>query len=131
VLTPQVRRFILSGILATVIHTVIAATLIERWRLEPAYANAIAFSVATAVSYIVNTLWSFSGALGGVTLGRFVLVQLLGVCLAAGVSGTADLLGLHYLIGIVCVPLFVTPVTYTLHRIWTYREGSRQRAIGT
>lgn len=121
----------MSGLLATGVHVGIAATLIEHGHAQPAYANAIAFSVATAVSYVVNTLWSFSGALGGATLGRFVLVQLLGVCLAAGVSGTADLLGLHYLIGIVCVPLFVTPVTYTLHKIWTYRVGSRPRAMGT
>lgn len=122
-LTGQVRRFLLSGVLATCVHFVIAASLIENGLAEPAFANAIAFTVATAVSYVVNTLWSFSSELGGPTLARFVLVQLLGVGLAAGVSGTVDFLGLHYVVGIVCVPLFVTPVTYTLHRLWTYRPS--------
>lgn len=122
ILTVQVRRFLLSGVLATAVHFVVAAALIEQAQTEPALANAVAFTVATAFSYVINTLWSFSSVIDGRTLVRFVLVQLLGVGLAAGVSGTVDWFGLHYIIGIMCVPLFVTPVTYTLHRLWTYRR---------
>ncbi len=125
ILTAQVRRFLLSGVLATAVHFVVAASLIERAHTEPALANAVAFTVATAFSYVINTLWSFNSSIEGRTLVRFVLVQLLGVALAAGVSGTVDWLGLHYIIGILCVPLFVTPVTYTLHRLWTYRPRMR------
>lgn len=121
VLTVQVRRFLLSGVLATAVHFVVAVTLIEQARTEPAIANAVAFVVATCVSYVVNTLWSFGSAIGGRTLLRFAVVQAVGVLLTAGVTGTIDLLGLHYLVGVACVPLFVTPVTYTLHRLWTYR----------
>lgn len=125
VLSPQLRRFLLSGLLATGVHFAVAVSLIRQGQAEPAPANAIAFVVATAFSYVINTLWSFGSAVGGVTLIRFVLVQLLGVALAALVSGTADRLGLHYVIGTACVPLFVTPITYTLHRLWTYRARAQ------
>jgi putative flippase GtrA len=125
VLSVQLRRFLLSGVLATGVHFVVAVTMIRHGQAEPALANAVAFVVATMFSYVINTLWSFGGAIGGPTLVRFCMVQLLGVALAALVSGTVDWLGLHYLIGIACVPLFVTPVTYTLHRLWTYRTPAR------
>lgn len=121
VLSPQVRRFIVSGALATVVHFAVAAALIELQHAPPALANAVASTVAMLFSYVINTLWSFGGAIGGPTLVRFVIVQVLGVGLAAGVSGTADWLGLHYILGTMCVILFVTPFTYTLHRLWTYR----------
>jgi putative flippase GtrA len=121
VLTVQVRRFLFSGVLATAVHSVVAVTLIEKAQAEPALANAVAFVVATCVSYVVNTLWSFGSAIGGRTLFRFAMVQLVGVALTACVTGAIDQLGLHYLIGVACVPLVVTPVTYTLHRLWTYR----------
>ena len=120
-LSVQLRRFLLSGVLATAVHFAVAVTLIRHGHAEPAAANAIAFVVATAFSYVINTLWSFGGVMGGPTLTRFIAVQLLGVVLAALVSGTADKLGLHYVIGTALVPVFVTPVTYTLHRLWTYR----------
>lgn len=120
-LSVQLRRFLVSGVLATAVHFAVAVTLIRQGHAEPAIANAIAFVVATAFSYVINTLWSFGGIMGGPTLARFLIVQLLGVGLAALVSGTADRLGLHYVIGTALVPVFVTPVTYTLHRLWTYR----------
>jgi putative flippase GtrA len=121
VLSLQLRRFLFSGLLATGVHFVVAVGLIRQAQAEPAGANAIAFVVATAFSYVINTLWSFGGVLGGPTLVRFLTVQSIGVALAALVSGTADRLGLHYVIGTACVPLFVTPITYTMHRLWTYR----------
>lgn len=124
-LSLQLRRFLLSGLLATAVHFTIALGLIRQGQAEPAVANAMAFVVATAFSYVINTLWSFGGVMGGPTLVRFLTVQTLGVGLAALVSGTADRLGLHYVIGTACVPLFVTPVTYTLHRLWTYRTGQQ------
>lgn len=100
---------------------------VEWVHAAPALANAIAFAVATVVSYVINTLWSFSVALDAATLARFVVVQMFGVALAALVSGGIDSLGAHYLIGIVCVPLFVTPVTYNLHKLWTYRRQPAPR----
>ncbi|HEY0687070.1 MAG TPA: GtrA family protein [Steroidobacter sp.] len=121
VLSVQVRRFLLSGVLATAVHFAVALAMIETAHAEPAIANAVAFTVATAFSYVINTLWSFGSSIDGRTLARFVTVQLLGVVLAAAVSGTVDWLGGHYIVGIICVPVFVTPVTYTLHRLWTYR----------
>lgn len=121
-LTRQMRRFLATGLLATGVHFVVATASIELLRLQPAPANAVAFVAATIASYLVNTLWSFSSAISGVTLYRFSVVQLLGVVLAAMVSGGVDLAGFHYVVGILAVPVFVTPVTYSLHRAWTYKS---------
>jgi putative flippase GtrA len=114
-------KFLLVGVLNTGVHALCAFVLVSKGGLVPALANAIAFSTATVVSYLGNTFWSFGATPGAAQLGRFIAVQVFGVFLAALVTGTVDALGAHYAIGIICVPLFVTPVTFFLHRNWTYR----------
>jgi putative flippase GtrA len=117
----QVFRFLVSGVLATAFHAAIATALIEFLDAKPVTANVAAFSAATILSYLVNTLWSFSSSVSRTTLTRFWIVALLGGCLTAGVSGAVDAWGGHYLIGIACVVMTVPPVTFALHRRWTYR----------
>jgi putative flippase GtrA len=115
-------RFGTSGVAATGVHVATAAGLISILGLTPALANGTAFAVATGFSYLANTLWSFSAPLHGRTVLRFACVAAVGLLLAMAVSGAAEGLGLHYLLGILLVAATVPPVSFALHNFWTYRQ---------
>ena len=117
----QLRRFAVTGLLATGVHVAVAALLIELAQRSPPFANGAAFLVATAFSYAMNTLWSFSATPGARSLARFAVVSCVGWTLTVLLSALADRLGLHYLLGIGLVVTGVPPVTFLLHRYWTYR----------
>jgi len=114
-------RFAFSGLLVTALHVVIATTFIEIILLAPSIANGVAFVMATIISYLINTMWSFSSPLHGENLFRFCVVSSVGFFLAMGISGTAQYYGLHYWYGIGFVVFIVPPFTFVLHNFWTYR----------
>ncbi len=114
-------RFGVSGGVATAVHMAVALSWLAFASPSSAIANAVAFVVANVVSYLMHTLWTFSGQLGdGRTLARFLLVSLLGVCLSAAIGGVTDKLGLAPLLGVLLVVCIVPVVTYVLHRRFTY-----------
>ena len=117
----QAKRFIVSGLLVTGLHVLVATVFINLISPVPSLANGVAFMVATTFSYLINTLWSFSKSLHGKNMSRFIVVSMIGCFLAMTVSGLADLYGFHYAIGIMWVALTVPPVTFLLHSFWTYR----------
>lgn len=114
-------RFGLTGLLVTGLHAITAIVLIEWLALAPPLANGVAFAVATVVSYVVNTTWSFSSQLHGRTLRRFVCVSMAGFLLAMLVAWVAQRCGLDYLLGILAVALVIPAFTFVLHNFWTYR----------
>lgn len=121
VLIRRALRFGLTGIGVTALHALIAVLFIEYvWPLPP-LANGVAFGIATVVSYVVNTTWSFSGRLHGRTLVRFVTVSVVGFFLAMLVAWIAQVAGLDYRLGIVAVALTLPVFTFVLHNFWTYR----------
>ena len=122
---PELRRFtrfLVSGATSTGVHVAIASTLVTTLATSPVTANSVAFLCATACSYLLNTLWSFSSRLRNRTLGRFAGVSLLGLGLTMGISWTAQYLGASYWVGLACVVLTVPAFTYLAHRAWTYRD---------
>ena len=120
-LAGQAQRFAASGVLATGLHALVAAGFMNLVAPIPMLANGIAFAVATAFSYVINTLWSFSKPPRGRNLFRFVQVAAIGCFLAVGISGVAQHFGLSYVVGILAVVCIVPPITFILHGLWTYR----------
>lgn len=114
-------RFALTGIFVTGVHAAIAIMFIRFLMPTPPLANGVAFIGATFVSYAINTTWSFSSRLDGMTLSRFVVVSIVGLFLAMLVAWIAQELGLSYLIGICAVALTIPSLTFFLHNFWTYR----------
>jgi putative flippase GtrA len=114
-------RFACSGILVSCVHAAIALALLQFVLTSPALANGAAFVAATALSYALNTLWSFSSRLTGRTLRRFLAVSVCGMMLAMGIARLAQGAGLADWQGIVAVVLVIPPVTFLLHNFWTYR----------
>lgn len=117
----EALRFAIAGVLVTGLHVIVAVGFIRLVLPAPPLANGVAFVVATAFSYLINTLWSFSSPLYGRNLFRFVVVSMVGCLLAVTVSGIAEYYGLHYWIGIAGVACIVPPMTFLLHSFWTYR----------
>lgn len=116
----QLRRFVVTGGLTTGLHIAVASALIELAGRSPPFANGAAFIIGTAFSYALNTLWSFSSRPGARSMTRFAAVACVGWTLTVLLAALAQRLGLHYLIGIGLVVVVVPPVTFLLHRHWTY-----------
>ena len=114
-------RFALTGLLVTALHALVAVMFIHFIAPEPPLANGFAFAVATVVSYVINTTWSFSARLHGRTLQRFLTVSAGGFLLAMLVAWAAQMAGLNYLFGIGAVALTIPAFTFVLHNFWTYR----------
>jgi len=114
-------RFAVTGVFVTALHALVAVLFIHFVAPLPPIANGVAFAVATVVSYLINTTWSFSARLQGRTLLRFLLVSAGGLLLAMVVAWAAQMAGLHYLLGIIAVALTVPAFTFVLHNFWTYR----------
>lgn len=114
-------RFAVTGLFVTALHALIAIVFINFVSALPPLANGVAFAVATVVSYVINTTWSFSARLHGRTLMRFLLVSACGFLLAMVVAWAAQMAGLNYLLGIVAVALTIPAFTFVLHNFWTYR----------
>ncbi len=114
-------RFGFSGTLVTGLHITIAYAIINVLLPVPWIANGIAFIISTMVSYLLNTIWSFSSQPDGTNFLRFYIVSGVGLCLAMGVSGLAQFCGMNYWNGICAVVLSGPPTTFLLHNFWTYR----------
>jgi len=116
-------RFGITGLVTTGIHVAVAMTLIDRLGALPHVANPIAFLVATSFSYATNTLWSFSHRMSHRTLLRYACVSLFGCLTTAAIAAAAEAMRLDYRIGILLVIALVTPATFALHSLWTYRAA--------
>jgi putative flippase GtrA len=121
VLMKRAMRFACTGLFVTGVHVAIAVLFIQHILPLPPLANGVAFVGATAVSYFVNTFWSFSGQLQGKIFLKFLVVSIAGFWLAVLVAFIAQINGLGYLHGILAVALTVPPVTFLMHNFWTYK----------
>ena len=115
--------FVTIGVLATALHTIIAANLITgsmMWSAGPA--NGLAFLIATSFSYLGNTLWTFSSSFSRANARRFATTAVGGYCLAYLLATGAEALGWHYLIGIALIVICVPALTFVVHNLWTYKD---------
>lgn len=117
----RLLRFGITGVIATGIHVVVAVALIAGLHVLSYVANPIAFLTATAFSYATNTMWSFASRMDRRTLCRYACVATFGLLATTTIAAVAEAAGLDYRIGIVLVIALVTPSTFVLHSVWTYR----------
>jgi putative flippase GtrA len=117
----RVLRFGVSGVAATGVHVAIATTLINGFSTTQVTANGVAFVCANVCSYLLNALWSFSAKPGGANFLRFYCVSLFGLALTLSISWLAQTVGLSYWAGLLCILAVVPPITFVLHRFWTFR----------
>ena len=120
-----VLRFGLVGLLATGIHVAVFLLLADGAGLDPTLATALAFLVATAVSYLANHSWTF-GLRGGHRgrFGRYLVVALAGAGLNMAIMRAATAgLGWSKEAGLAAVLAVVPACSYLANRYWSFRRG--------
>ncbi|MGQ5700890.1 GtrA family protein [Sandaracinobacteroides sp. A072] len=118
----RMLRFGLTGLFVTGVHFVVAIALVEFAGASPPLANGVAFTVATIVAFLINSLWSFRTGFDAGTLLRYVCVACLGLGVTVAVATLMERLGVHYILGIVAVTLSNPPLMFVLHNRWTFRQ---------
>lgn len=118
----KLARFVVIGVIATLIHVVVASSLISMELLHlPGVANGFAAVTAASFSYVGNTKWSFKTSFTQRNAVRFIVTAVAGSSMAFALSSLADILGYHYLVGIGLVVVCVPIMSFLLHYYWTYR----------
>ncbi|MBL0373796.1 GtrA family protein [Rhizobium sp. KVB221] len=114
-------KFTISGACATGIHVVIAWVLIEHYATDPAFANGIAFLIATSFSWVANTLWTFDASLGWANVKRFAIATSFMLLISMSIAKSIDLAGFPGYLGIFCVVIALPAITFVVHNNWTYK----------
>lgn len=117
----RLGRFALTGLGSTLLHVLVALALIDGLLTPPPSANCVAFCLATAFSYVVNTRWSFNTRLHKTNLFRYLIVSLVGLGLSISLAWVAELAGWPPLGGIALVVCVVPVAGFAMHNFWTYR----------
>lgn len=118
-------RFVVTGLVATAVHAAVVLVLLRLADASYAGANLVASLAATLFSYLVNTLWSFEQRVNAANAWRFCTVALLGATLAGLVAAACEVAGWSPGAAILAVVAVVTPLTYLLHRTWTFAPARR------
>ena len=115
-------KFTVVGLSIAVFHYKSAVLMVDRGGLTPALANSIAFLAAAALSYTLQTLWTFESSFTKRNAIRFVIVLLVGVVVSWGTSSAIAALGLPYRLGVLIVLFLIPGLNFLLHHFWTYAE---------
>lgn len=120
----RIVRFSVSGVLVTLVHIAVAAAWLHWINGSSALANGCAFSVATAFSYCIHTLWSFSARMEQRVFVRFLVVAMFGLFLSAAVAHIIEWTGLPAFYSVAAVVLVMPVYNFLAHHFWTYAEAS-------
>lgn len=122
-LSRSLIHFGITGLGATGLHVVIAATLTEWLELNPVLSNGVAFCVANVFSFLVNARWSFASRPTYHSLSRFLVVSGFGGAATLLIAAMAQHTWHNHWAGIALVVVVVPPASYMLHRFFTFRES--------
>lgn len=118
-------RFLIIGGFNTAIHLCVAFLTINQFGLHILAANFSGFLVATAFSFVANTLWSFEEKIRKVFLTRFFIVSTIIAIVNISLSSFASQQYLNPKLTIFLTALITPIISYSLHRYWTYRTPSK------
>lgn len=120
----QVIRFASTGAATTLLHIGMFIVAIKWWAWPPVAANGAAFVVATIFAYIVNTGWSFQQRTNYQTAFRYLLVICVNLLLAILLAAFTERMGWHYGLGLAATVLVLPPLSFLLHRTFTYSNAT-------
>lgn len=116
----QFIQFAFIGLINTAIHTGIVIGSVELLHFRPVLANAFAFMLANAFSYFLNSKVTFKAPLSIYGYMRFFLVSMVSLFCTLGVSWAGEVYGLHYLISLCFVVIFVPVMNFFILKFWAY-----------
>lgn len=117
----MIVRFGLAGVVATLVHVLVAWLAMRVFQLHPALANGLAFLHANSLAYLINTRWTFRVSHSLLTWRRYLAVSLLGGLASVLISGAVALVGGHELLGVVLVVCLLPLISFHAHRRYTFR----------
>lgn len=117
----------MTGVGATAVHVGVVYVLILGLALSYAGANLLASVTAAVFSYVVNALWSFEQRMRPSNAWRFTVVSAVSALLASAIGGAAQAVHWSPSAAIAAVVAIVTPLTFLMHRIWTFAVGGDRR----
>ncbi len=109
------------GVVNTLLHTLAVVTLVESALMKPVAANVAGFVLANCFSFFANCRFAFRQAPSWSRYRRFLGVSLLSLALTVGLSGLAEAMRWHYLVGLLLVLLFGPALSYVLHKTLSFR----------
>jgi putative flippase GtrA len=123
----QLVRFGVVGIAATAVHAALLLMLVELAALGPMPATALAFSAAVMVTFMGQSFLVFQNiSMAPRRILKFLATALGGLIGNVAIMGLfAEILRLHYLIGLGVALTVVPTATFLLSRFWVFRRDSR------
>ena len=122
----QILRFGGVGIMATVVHVVVAMLMHGTVGLAPVPANFAGFTGALLLSYLGHARYTFGVGPGdGGQFLRFLFVALVGLATSTGTVWVLDTrLGVDFGVSMAVVAVLVPAVTYLALRFWVFAQAS-------
>ena len=115
-------RFGIAGGCVTLLHIVVAVSLVESGMAGVAMANGTAFTIAAVTSFLINARFTFHASLASTAFLRFMLVTLVCGGLSFGLAYLVEAAGLGYHIGIAVVVAVVPLISFLLHNFWSFAK---------
>jgi putative flippase GtrA len=123
----EIARFVVVGVMATVVHFSVLISAVEYWGLMPSPANGIAFLCAVGVTFFGQSFWVFRGH-GGLTLAKmikFACSLTIGFTANLGIMAVCTrIFGFDYRIGFLACIVIVTVLNFAVNKLWVFRRVS-------
>ncbi|HVV95347.1 MAG TPA: GtrA family protein [Hyphomicrobiales bacterium] len=118
----RATRFAVVGIATSGAYFATMWTIVGLLHADPILSAALAFALATLVSYACNALWSFGSDLSHLSAAKYALVAAAGFMVNLSVAAGAAYWGYGYLAASLVV-LFVLPaINFAASHLWIFPE---------
>jgi putative flippase GtrA len=124
----QLRRFIVVGCAAALVHLLIVTALVRLVGWPPLVANIAGWLVAFWVSFIGHYGWTFQGTVltASTSARRFLLLSASGFLVNEGLYAAALHWSRHrFDLLLVCVLLVTAVLTFVASRLWAFEGTAR------
>lgn len=108
-------RFAVIGVLNTLVHASVLASLVQIWKLGSGLSNVAAYLVASTLSFLLNARFAFRVRRTSMRFVRFQMVGILNVAVCYGLGVLADAEGLPYLWLVLITGLVLPLISFALH----------------
>jgi putative flippase GtrA len=125
-MTVQLIRFGLIGIVATIVHVLVALSFHHGYGLSPLWSNALAFITAWAFSYVGHWRWTFgANTEHAYSIPRFLVVAIGGFGLNQLIVFVATaILGWPLWLALIPAMIIVPLASFVASRVWAYHQAA-------
>lgn len=113
-------KFGVIGVVNTLMHATLVVLTVEFVRLNPVFANIIAFFITNICSYFMNSYWVFYSKVSILSYFRFLFASATALIGAVFFSSLAEFMEWHYMIGIILISTVLPLVTYFVYKLWVF-----------